>query len=82
MSISENEAAGPDQPDRTSDDASSRSGEDRAGGEEPTGLEPGLEAGEDHGPTAVELVMGAFSQLVAGDGEAARVADRLDLPDT
>src|ERR1700693_4994191 len=49
-------------------------------GEELTGLQPGLEAGEDHRPAAVDLVVGVLAQLVMGDDQAARVADRLDLP--
>ena len=39
-----------------------------------------LQAGEDHRPAAVELVVRALAQLVVGDGQPARVADRLDLP--
>src|ERR1700674_3969496 len=39
-----------------------------------------LQAGEDHRPTAVELVVGALAKLVVGDGQVARVADRFDLP--
>ena len=50
------------------------------GGEGLAGLQPGLEAGEDHRPAAVELWRGVVGQLVVGDGQPARVADRLDLP--
>ena len=44
------------------------------------GLQQRLQAGQDHHPAAVELVVGAVAELVVGDGQPARVADRLDLP--
>src|SRR5579859_5739846 len=50
------------------------------GGEQLPGLQPGLQAGEDHRPAAVELAVRSLAQLVMGDGQPARVADRLDLP--
>ena len=48
--------------------------------EQLAGLEPRLQAREDHRPTAVDLVVRAFAHLVVGDGQAAGVADRLDVP--
>ncbi len=46
--------------------------EERAGRrQELAGFQEGLEAGEDHRPAAVELGIGAFPQLVVGDGQAA-----------
>ena len=42
-------------------------------GEQLAGLEPGLQAGEDHRPAAVELVVRALAQLVVGDGQPAGV---------
>src|ERR1700678_4510160 len=50
------------------------------GGEEFAGLEEGLEAGEDHGPSAEELVVGALAKLVVGDFEEARIGHGLDFP--
>src|SRR5262245_65639943 len=45
------------------------------------GLQQGLEAGEDHRPTTVDLAVHARLELVVDDGQAARVlADRLDRP--
>src|SRR3989442_1661532 len=49
-------------------------------GEQLARLEPRLQAGEDHRPAAVELVVRALAKLVVGDGQAAGVADRFDLP--
>src|SRR5207253_4979879 len=43
-------------------------------------FEVGLEAGEDHRPAAVELLVRVLAKVVVGHGEAARVADRFDLP--
>ncbi len=34
-------------------------------------LQPRLEAGEDHGPATVELLVGAFAQLIVDDGQLA-----------
>src|SRR5438552_13228065 len=45
-------------------------------GEEFSRFEVGLEAGEDHRPAAVELLVRVLAKLVVGHGEAARVADR------
>lgn len=44
------------------------------------GLQEGLEPGEDHRPSAVELLVGSLPQLIVGDRQPARVAHRLDLP--
>src|SRR5207244_11290116 len=50
-------------------------------GEQLAALEPRLQAGEDHRPAAVDLVVRALAHLVVGDREPAGVvADRLDLP--
>src|SRR5207253_6794889 len=49
-------------------------------GEQLACLQPRLQAGQDHGPAAVELVVRALPQLVVGEGQPAGVADRLDLP--
>ena len=43
------------------------------GGEQLTGLEPGLEPGQNHRPTAEELIVGALAQLIVGDLQQARV---------
>src|SRR5205823_4530581 len=48
--------------------------------EQLSGLEQRLQAGEDHRPAAVELAVRVLAELVVGDGQAARIADRLDLP--
>ncbi len=53
----------------------------RAGrGQDVAALQPRLQAGEDHRPAAVELLVCFLAQLIVGDGEPARVGDRLDLP--
>jgi hypothetical protein len=39
-----------------------------------------LEAGQNHWPAAKELIICAVTELVAGNHQAARVADRLHLP--
>ena len=44
------------------------------------GFEPRLQAGQDHRPPAVELGRRVRWQLIVDHGQAARVADRLDLP--
>src|SRR5580700_6130421 len=44
------------------------------------GFEPRLQAGQDHRPPAVELLRSVRRQLVVDHREAARIADRLDLP--
>src|SRR4051794_30087696 len=49
-------------------------------GEVLAGLERRLQPREDHRPAAVELVVGAFAQLVVRDRQPARVLDRLDVP--
>src|SRR5712691_434507 len=49
-------------------------------GEQLARLQPRLQAGEDHRPAAVKLVVGAFAELVVGDGQAAGIADGLDVP--
>src|SRR5213594_1301851 len=43
-------------------------------------LEPGLQAGEDHRPAAIELLVGALAKLVMRHRQAAGVTDRFDLP--
>src|SRR5260370_32594890 len=43
-------------------------------------LEPGLQAGQDHRPAAVEFAGCPLAQLVVCHGQAAGVADRLDFP--
>src|SRR5688572_19140126 len=48
--------------------------------EQLAGFEQGLEPGQDHGPTAVELGVRALGELVVRDREPARRSDRLDLP--
>src|SRR5690349_15007682 len=44
------------------------------------GFEPRLQAGQDHRPSAVELGRCVRWQLIVDHRQAARVADRLDLP--
>ena len=53
--------------------------EGAGGGEFFAGFQPGLEAGEDHPPAAVELVVGALAQVAVGDGEVAGIAYRFEL---
>src|ERR1700722_16652473 len=45
-----------------------------------TRLQQRLQAREDHRPAAVDLLIGTLAQLIVGDGQPARVADRLHLP--
>src|SRR5438270_5404762 len=54
---------------------------ERAGsGEFLARLEPGLQAGKDHRPSAVQVRAGVLAQLIVRDGEPAGVAERLDFP--
>src|SRR6266480_2901969 len=54
---------------------------ERAGsGQRLPGFEPRLQAGQDHRPSAVELGRRVRWQLIVHHRQAARVADRLDLP--
>ena len=50
------------------------------GGQQLARLEPCLETGDDHRPTAVELVVGVLRQLVVDHDQATGITDRLDLP--
>src|SRR4029077_9741892 len=54
---------------------------ERAGsGQRLPGFEPRLQAGQDHRPSAVELGRRVRRPLIVAPRQAARVADRLDLP--
>src|ERR1700730_6570055 len=44
------------------------------------GLEQRLQAGQQHRPAAVDLLVGALANLVVRDGQPARLPLRLDLP--
>ena len=53
----------------------------RAGrGQQTPGLQPGLQAGQNHRPTAVQLVVCAIAQLVVSHGEPAGVLHLFDVP--
>ena len=55
-------------------------GQGARGGEDLSGLDPGLQSRQDHRPAPVDRLVGSVSQLVVGHSEAARVDDRLDFP--
>ena len=49
-------------------------------GQQFAGLEQGLEAGEDHRPTAVELIIRTLAELIVGNLEKARIGNGDDFP--
>src|SRR5689334_25448550 len=50
------------------------------GGEFLAGLEPGLQAGKDHRPPAVQVTLCVLAQLVGRDGDPPARAHGLDFP--